>query len=482
MASYHLYAQYNGTKWLKTAVVGHYRAGFGHGLIFGSASRTGKTGEVLPSATNEVGLRRLSSLTEYQYLQGAGAQFQFGKLSLSLLYSIMRLDADTTGGSISSIKQDGNFRTATEMAQRHTVLQQVAGAHAQYRYRFLTVGATLYAAFLNVPMQPPAQIYAAHHFSGTRQGALSVNYRLRFPQWQFWGETSLSHRAAPATLNALEFSPAAVITFTLLYRYYSPQYHLFMANGFSESGNVTNEEGLYLAMRLLPLSPWSITLYADLFRFPYLRYGNDAPTHGYDLFMQNNVILNPNLLLQCRIRYRQRQEFSALQQLTRERIEAGTALLRLDLIYSQPQWRTRSLVQATRAHKDRATAQYGWLLMQEGTWTPTRPSLSLTARFEMFDAPSFDARLYCFETDIPTLYYTPFLYGSGCRYYLLLRYRYKKMLTVAARLAQTIYTDSRTTIGTGYESIAGRHKTDVSIYLMWQFTERTTLRNTAIIP
>lgn len=470
--SYHIYLQYHGVKWLKRFVLGDFRAGFGQGLVFGSAFRTGKSGEVLPSAVSELGMRRMASLTEYLYLRGVGATFQVGKVDVTTFYSIQQMDADTIGGSFSTFKTDGYHRTLLEQSKRNTVWRQALGVHVDYDYALFQLGATLYGALLNVPIVPTDKPYNRYAFRGKMQGAASVDYRFRWRMLQFWGETALNQEAAVATLNALEVSPVSMLTLTLLYRYYSPRYNLFFAQGFSENGSVTNEQGLYVGMRFTPLPAVRLTAYADLFAYPWLRYGTKSPTAGYDLFLQSDWIITSDLILQGRVRYRQKEDFETTELVTPEVVDMGIGLLRIDLIYLMGEWNFRSYVQGTLAKEPSKSTTYGWMLMQEATWRSNRLGLSCSGRFELFQADDYANRLYCLERNIPTYFYTPALYGTGCRYYLLLSYRWQRYLTLSARFAQTRYFDGRTTIGSGNDQITGSLRTDFQIYMLWQIPNK----------
>ena len=51
---------------------------------------------------------------------------------------------------------------------------------------------------------------------------------------------------------------------------------LFFGNAFSQNSAVRNEQGMYIGMQWTPFARWKLSAYADVFRFPWLKYGVDA--------------------------------------------------------------------------------------------------------------------------------------------------------------------------------------------------------------
>src|SRR3546814_13842160 len=53
-------------------------------------------------------------------------------------------------------------------------------------------------------------------------------------------------------------------------------------------------------------------VYADYFKFPWLRFRADGPSQGYDLFSQFSYVPNKKVKVLFRYRFRKKQENSAL--------------------------------------------------------------------------------------------------------------------------------------------------------------------------
>ena len=61
---------------------------------------------------------------------------------------------------------------------------------------------------------------------------------------------------------------------------FQPMKMTFSGNAFSQNSAVRNEQGMYIGMQWTPFARWKLSAYADVFRFPWLKYGVDAPSTG----------------------------------------------------------------------------------------------------------------------------------------------------------------------------------------------------------
>ena len=110
----------------------------------------------------------------------------------------------------------------------------------------------------------------------------------------------------------------------------------------------------------------------------------------------------------------------------------------------------------------------GIMIYQDILYKPIGFPISFTARYAIFDTDSYDIRFYTFENNLLYTQSIPALSGKGTRYYLNLRYRGIRNLTIEARIAQTRYTD-RKTVGSGLEEIIGNKRTEVSAQIKYSF-------------
>jgi hypothetical protein len=110
---------------------------------------------------------------------------------------------------------------------------------------------------------------------------------------------------------------------------------------------------------------------------------------------------------------------------------------------------------------------FGWLFYQDVAYDVAQVPLRLKARMALYGAPTWANRFYLYEADVPMSGYTPALYGSAFRWYVIVDYKFKFGLAAALRIAQTIYAD-RTTIGSSHDLIDSPHRTDMHILFSYK--------------
>lgn len=112
--------------------------------------------------------------------------------------------------------------------------------------------------------------------------------------------------------------------------------------------------------------------------------------------------------------------------------------------------------------------KYGFIIYQDVLYRPQDQPFELSFRYAVFDADSYDARLYAYESDVLYAFSIPAFSEKGSRAYLLLKLKAIRNVDIWARIAHTWY-DSRSTIGSGLDVIEGNSKTDLKLQLRWKF-------------
>lgn len=464
------YLQLNDFGKFKTIVAGDYRANFGQGLVMRNEYSFGKSSMVLNVTPRNSGLKKSSSTDEYNFLRGAGTTVSLGKFDITAFYSYRKLDADTAGGEFTSIKKDGLHRTESDLYKEENVTQQVVGGNITFSHANFKVGVTLMNTWFDHTLQPTVRPYNMYYFSGNRQAAASIDYRLRWNRFNFFGETAIEDNGAMATLNGVLINPVSSVGLVILHRYFSPQYDVLFANAFSETSRINNEEGLYIGAEVRPMKFWKISAYADSYRFPWLNYGVDKPSKGYDLLLQTDYTPNRNTEMYWRFRFEQKEDNTSGNTNTTPLVENfDKSSLRYNLSYRiSPELRLKNMIEVNYAKNGSQEATYGFMVSQDISYSFAKIPLSIDLRYEVFDAPDYDNRFYTYEKDILYAFSIPMFYGKGSRYYLNLRYEFNKNLAFWFKIGQTSYLD-KSTIGSGLEEIEGNTKTDVRFLLRWKF-------------
>ena len=89
-----------------------------------------------------------------------------------------------------------------------------------------------------------------------------------------------------AFITGLSFKPASRLAFSFLGRNYAPAYNACFGNAFSEGSSVQNEYGFFTTCEWQIIKKWRLNAYYDIFVFPWLKYGVNAPSTGSDYAIQ----------------------------------------------------------------------------------------------------------------------------------------------------------------------------------------------------
>ena len=462
--------QLNGFGKCKTLVVGDFKAGFGQGLVLQSGFRMGKSAFVLNVSPRATGLKKYSATDASEFFRGGGATLQFGKIDFTSFYSNKSIDGDTLQGSFSSWDRSGLHRTVSEYQSKQTINQQVFGLNATFNLSLLQLGVTCVHTLLDHRLQFEKAVYNQFYFAGNAQTTAGVHYRLRLLKLNLFGETASSEKGALATLNGFSFTPAPPVSLLMLHRYYAPKYDRFYAASFSESSQLNNESGLYLAAEVTPYKKFKVRAAVDSYRFPWPKYGVDFPSMGQYYFSQIDYQPRRDLTMFFRFRYDQRvtndlPTGSVLS--VPVPLEKSSFCYALHYAFGDFSFQNKFDANFVPVWKGDLTA--GYLFTQDVSYAPQQSAFKINLRLQLFDAPNYQNRFYAYEQDLLYAFSIPLIYGVGTRYYFNLRYDINKALSLWFKIAQTIYSDERESIGSGNEIVIGNKKTDCRLLLKYHF-------------
>lgn len=372
------------------------------------------------------------------------------------IFSLTFSDKDN---KFSKFKTDGLHRLVRDREKMHKVSMQTYGGNVRYATPGLCIGLTaLSYSFGNYSIQPDPKPYNLFYFRGNRNLNISVDYLLKNKLIKFYGETALSRNGAVASLNALQLTPASYFSLLLLYRYYDKRYQAFFGNAFSQNSAVRNEQGMYIGMQWTPFARWKLSAYADVFRFPWLKYGVDAPSTGKEYMLQLDYTPSRNLSVYVRYKYKQRENITPYHQ-QRLRMQA------LYTISSSVSLRTSAdgICYTEANEKSR-----GWMIAQSVGWKPVDVPVQTDFHIAGFHTDNYRTRISSYEKNILYAFNMPSFYGKGVRLALSFRWDIVKQLSVSAKLGYTYYAD-RDVVGTDLEEIEGNIKADIYTLLRWKF-------------
>ena len=480
--SFHFFLKdYN--KVIRLLAIGDYSVSLGQGLIAHSGFGYGKSNLVMAIKKSGRQLRPYSSVNEEGFLRGAGATFGIGEhVELTTFASFRSRDGnlteqDTTDNSLeddissfTSLLTAGLHRNAREIADQNTIQQLTFGGSVRYSFSNGHVAVNVLQDQFDKPLLRTPAPYNLYYFNGQNLFNASFDYSFILRNFNFFGETARSDNGALATLNGLLIGLDPKADLAILHRHYDIDYQALNANGFGESTEVRNENGLYLGMVLRPFRAWEWSGYFDAYRHPWLRFRTDAPSRGYDWRMRLRYYKKRDLEVYLQIRQEIKQQnlpenLGKTDELAA--VRAFQARLHLAKIIT-PGLELRTRLDWGFNDVNNSNSTNGFSIAQDIIYRPISIPFSFTTRFALFDTGGFATRFYNYENDLLYAFSIPAYYNRGTRFYFNLRYRGIPNLTLEARYAQTYWKNGEG-FGSGVDEITGKMRSSVSAQIKYQF-------------
>ncbi|MDR1792026.1 MAG: hypothetical protein LBR36_01080 [Bacteroidales bacterium] len=472
--SFHLFIKDIGK--LQALAVGDYHLSFGQGLALNTGFSLQKPSNSVSVERYSAGLKPYSSANEYNYMRGMAAKIDCKVLNLTLFYSIKNLDASIGGDTldaqtqfIETLQQTGYHRTASEVANKNSIWQHLAGFHADIPFETAKIGATVYYTYFNRPLQRNLSFYNQFTFNEQDNLNASVDYKVLYKKTSFFGEFAISKNGGFATLNGINFYPHPLVTLAFLHRYYDKKYQCLNGGAFGQSSDNSAEHGFFAGANIILSKYFVLDAYVDYFQFTWLKYRIDAPTNGFEVQSKLTFTLNSRFSAYFRFKYKDKALNEGAENLN-SITQTHKQTYRLHLDYKPFKWlsfKSRLEVVNYQAHQTQDYHQ-GYIIYQDIGFRFRRIPLTLTARFAIFDIYSYDERIYTYESDILYAFSVPAFYGKGYRVYLIGKCSITKYVDIWLKISRTIYQD-RFTNGSGLGEIASNHRTDIKAEVIVKF-------------
>ena len=477
---YSAHLQINTKGWLKTLTIGDYRADFGQGLVLWSGLSYGKSAMMLNAMRYNAGLRKYSSSDKNRFMRGAGVTIRLQPMDVSLFYSRKAIDATVTARDengkpavVSTFPTDGYHRTPTEIAKKRAVMEQIAGVNLSVNRINWHIGATAVYYDFDATVIPNPYIYNHFAFSGKSNSNYSLDFRFRLGDVSFYGEQAFGANGAAAMLYGAQMLISEQLYANVLYRRYDRDYHALYGMALGENSQNNNEEGFYMGLNWNPGGRWRFSSYWDVFRFPWLRYGADAPTFGQDVVMQADYMPSRTTKLYIQTRYKEKDENAAKTDQTMVNHVTPVKTASAKMVFSHQiaeGFGIGNHLEIKNYQKENATSQ-GYFLAQDVYVTVNtfhRYPLRITLRYALFDTEDYNSRIYSYENDLLYTFSIPAFYDQGDRLYVLLKYALGKHFDLMFKYAATHYTN-KTEIGSGLNLIRGNRYSDVKAQIVCKF-------------
>lgn len=471
---------YTDKTFVRKLVVGDFQAMFGQGLTFWSGLGFGKSPFILNTKKNPIGFKPYTSVQEGQFMRGAATTLGWKDFELHAFYSNKNLDSnvilneDTTVTDdeflVSSIQVSGLHRTAAEIADRGTLNEQVYGGSLRFNRRAFSIGATAVRTEYDKLVVQNTGLYRQFRFNGTENLNTGIDYQAIIRNANFFGEFSRSLNGGMAAINGMIAALSPRLSVSLVHRYFGRDYQVNYANVFAENQDLpANERGLFAGMQFNLTGKWTFTGYADLVKYPWLRFRVDAPSNFTDYLAQFNYKPDRKHEFYFRYRHRVSEQNTGLDG---DRITVPVPLVQNNwrihgAYFAHPNVQLKTRAEWTFFNKDNNNSR-GFLIYQDVIWKKTGSPLAIHFRYALFDTKSWDTRIYAYENDVLYAFSIPPYSGKGSRFYTMFTYDIRRGLELWVRFASWNYLD-RKIISSGNNEISDNKLQDVHIQLRWRF-------------
>lgn len=447
--------------------VGDFLVRAGQGLVLWQGYTSGKSENVLGISKTNQGIRPSTAVDENLFFRGAATTLNFGKAKLRLFYSLKNDDGnvagtDSTGQFITSLQTSGYHRTKSEIEDKNSVRNTNYGGLFSWNFSNLKVGATLVRQQLNLPLIPANQLYNQYRFSGTENLTGGVDYSFNKGKYQLFGEAAMSKSNGKAFVQGTIINLNDQLGFSALFRHFDKNYQALWANTFAEGSNISNESGLYFGAKILPVKFVTLSAYSDFYRSQWINYSTAAPSTGWDVLTQANMVLSEKTEFYIRFK-NEEKEVKFIQNERYVNLPEQTQKLRFHFYYKY----SEQIILKTRLEHvlyKGLEKENGLMIFQDIQYIPTKIPINISARITWFSTDSYNSRVYAYENDLLYTFSIPAYYGNGFRTYLNLKYKIAKNVDLWFKIANTSWND-RDIISSGYNEIQGNNKTELKFQL-----------------
>lgn len=452
----------NDLGFFKTIALGDYQLAFGQGLTMGSGMAFAASGGSLLRKSKKI--RASKSANESSYLRGLATTLRYKTLELTMFYSNKQVDANISVSDstdeplyVSALQQTGLHRTYGELIDRHAIKQMLFGGNISIKGARYQIGYTIHKTILSHELIPDTRLYNTFYFRGKTLVNQGVDFYYVFKKLAFYGEAAMSDNKAPAILFGSTIQPAGYISFTIFYRYYDKKYQNFYSNAYASGSKPRNEKGIYLSTSITLAPKWTLVATVDLPQYDWIKTTAYAPSRSQEYNMQINHEINSKSLFFIGLKYKNKERNGPDDNTyMRSLIHESKMTLRFHITYP---------IGSDFTLKNRVEYSGSYLIYQDILYNPESQPFSFAFRYALFD--SQNGPVYAYENDVLNSFSIGSFYHKGMRIYLLGKIKFRKRLSVNAKIGCTIYSDVNE-IGSGLELIEGNVRTDGKIQIVFR--------------
>ena len=482
--SFHFFARKLGV--IQSLAIGDFTVHFGQGLIQWQGLAFKKSADVLNVKRQAPALQPYNSAGEYNFHRGVGITLRKKNIECTLFGSIRKLTANIIADSllpyenayISSINTSGYHRSLLEIGDRNNVQLQTAGGSLKIMNSKGQIGINAVEYAWSKPMKPSGEPYDLYAMDGNRFGNYSFDYSYTLRNMHVFGEVAADHQFNRAMIHGLLASLDPTVDMAILYRNISSRYQSMFSNAFTENSLPFNENGWYAGISIRPRHGVKLDAYADIFRFPWLKFQANAPSGGYEYLVQ--VTVNPNKNAEIYSRFRSETKSANMS-------DSPSAVQSLPDV-SKLSWRTQISYRVSRATLLRSRVEAVWyannipqlketgfLFFTDVHVKPAFKPFSFNGRIQYVETDGYNARIYAWENTVQYSYYIPAFFDKALRYVISVNYRLTNLLLkqpinkfnclLSLSFSQSVY-PSKSTVGLSNSTFDDMKRSDIRLQII----------------
>jgi len=478
--SFHFFAKKIGI--IKALALGDFIVNMGQGLIQWQGFAFTKSADALAVKRQGAILDPYHSSGEFDFHRGAGITLSKGHWQGTTFISIKKVstnlvhDTVSREDQISSFESSGYHRTREENDDRNNTRQSTIGANINFSKSDWHIGINTIYYHFSKSIQKQDQPYNLFAIRGNSWSDYSVDYSYTHHNFHFFGEAAIDQNAHQAFVNGFLLSLSSNMDLSFLYRHIAKDFQSLYANAFTENSSPNNERGVYGGLSLRPFPGWRVDAFFDMYSFPWIKYGADAPAHGRDFFVRASYQFLNRWSLYFHYKNEAKQTNGSQTDLATYplflsskqdwRIEIAVSINKILSLRSRMEW--------LWYNKKSASAEEGTLGLIDLAFHALKKTYSWNLCLQYFETGGYDSRIYVYERDVLYSFSLPAYYDKGFRYYFFLNLVLNKIfhwrqtmpqIDAWVRWAGIVY-PGKNSIGTGLDSIQGNQKNEIKFQFL----------------
>lgn len=462
---------------VKKLAIGDFNAEFGQGLTFWSSLSSGNFISAQGLRKRARGLTKHSSTNESRFLRGAGITISNQKTDYTLFGSAKKVDANMIDTLIdgkeyfTSLQETGLHRIVSEIENRHSLQEAVTGVNILHNGKKAKIGIVLVHHLLDGEFLKDSTLKNISRQKNNESTKTGIYFDFNLMNHYLFGEysTEIQSKECGILVGGV-FKLSSKTEYSIIGRHYTKGYASTYTSGFAAGSSATNERGVFSGLTIYPLKGVKLQAFTDVYVFPWLKHGLNAPSKGWEYYLQSEVTIAAELNLTLMYKGKLHEgNFSSVSNPIIQLINKRTQSFTCRLTYNtEGNIILRSRFDLTWVDADSTTTEQGYQFLQDISYVFSDFPLSITARYSVFDTESWSSRIYTYENDLPYSFSVTASSSKGSHCYFLIKTTLWRRYDLWIKWAHTWY-HSLEAIGSGLEEIDGNKKNELRFMVRVRF-------------